>query len=76
MFVRTKLEIERYTQGARVCWFACVVFMAFGPLARLELREDNGQLLEAMISSERVQHLNLVVGDVLVVKATSFACVC
>ncbi|MBR7784433.1 TOBE-like domain-containing protein, partial [Undibacterium luofuense] len=40
-----------------------------GPLAQLELeRDDNGDLVEAMISSERYQSLNLKVGEALVLR--------
>jgi len=42
---------------------------SIGPLAQLELqREDNDDLIEAMISSERYQALRLKTGDALLVK--------
>ncbi|WMW79942.1 sulfate ABC transporter ATP-binding protein [Undibacterium cyanobacteriorum] len=64
-----ELEIERFQHGVSGLVVRLRRLHGIGPLAQLELvREDNGQLVEAMISSERVQHLNLQVGDVLVVK--------
>ncbi|MDO9193330.1 MAG: TOBE-like domain-containing protein, partial [Undibacterium sp.] len=42
---------------------------SIGPLAQLDLvRDDNGELVDAMISSERYALLNLQVGETLVVK--------
>jgi sulfate transport system ATP-binding protein len=42
---------------------------AIGPLAQLELeREDNAQLIEAVISTERYNHLALKDGETLVVR--------
>jgi sulfate transport system ATP-binding protein len=42
---------------------------SIGPLAQLEMeRDDNGDLVEAMISSERYLQLQLKVGESLVVK--------
>lgn len=42
---------------------------SIGPLAQLELqREDNGDLIEVMISTERYQALQIKTGDALLVK--------
>ena len=64
-----ELEIDRYTAGAEGLPVKLRRVHGIGPLAQLELvREDNGQLIEAMISTERAVHLNLQVGETLVVK--------
>jgi sulfate transport system ATP-binding protein len=64
-----ELEIDRYTTDAKGLVVKLRRVHGIGPLAQLELvREDNGQIVEAMISSERAVHLNLQVGEALVVK--------
>lgn len=75
-FVRPhELEVERATPNTLANAPAGLIVKLkrvhnIGPLAQLELeRQDNGALIEAMISNERYQALNAVLGDVLVVKA-------
>ncbi|MBC3862859.1 sulfate ABC transporter ATP-binding protein [Undibacterium jejuense] len=64
-----EFEIDRYSPGAEGLIAQLRRIHSIGPLAQLELeREDNGDVLEVMISSERYQQLKLKVGEVLVVK--------
>jgi sulfate transport system ATP-binding protein len=64
-----ELEIERYSPGAEGLPVQLRRVHSIGPLAQLELeREDNEELLEAMIPSERYQQLKLKVGESLLVK--------
>ena len=64
-----ELDIDRYAAGATGLLVKLRRLHGIGPLAQLELvREDNGQIVEAMISTERAVHLNLQVGEALVVK--------
>ena len=64
-----EFDIDRYSPGADGLIAQLRRIHSIGPLAQLELeREDNGDVLEVMISSERYQNLKLKVGEVLVVK--------
>ena len=64
-----ELDIERYSPGAEGLLVQLRRVHSIGPLAQLELeRDDNGELVEAMISSERYAQLRLKVGEALVVK--------
>src|SRR5450830_267491 len=64
-----EFEVDRYSPGAEGIVVKLSRAHAIGPLAQLELeREDNGDVLEVMISTERYQYLKLKVGEVLVVK--------
>ena len=64
-----ELQIDRYSQGAEGLVVKLSRVHSIGPLAQLELvRDDNGELVEAMISSERYAHMDLKVGEVLLVK--------
>jgi sulfate transport system ATP-binding protein len=67
-----EFEVEPYLPGASQQHGLLVQLRrvhSIGPLAQLELqREDNGDLIEAMISSERYQALRLKTGDALLVK--------
>lgn len=64
-----ELEIDRYSpEGAGLAVQLRRVH-AIGPLAQLELtRNDNGELVEALISSDRFNDLSLKVGDTLLAK--------
>ncbi|MET3116593.1 sulfate transport system ATP-binding protein [Undibacterium sp. GrIS 1.8] len=69
-----ELEIDRYSPGADGLVVQLRRVHSIGPLAQLELeRDDNGDLLEAMISSERYNQLKLKVGEILVVKPRRLA---
>jgi len=64
-----EFEVDRYSPGAEGLIAQLRRIHSIGPLAQLELeREDNGDVLEVMISTERYQYLKLKVGEVLVVK--------
>ncbi|WDZ94758.1 sulfate ABC transporter ATP-binding protein [Herbaspirillum sp. WKF16] len=69
-FVRPHdLEVERYSPGAEGIVVQLKRSHAIGPLAQLELeRDDNAQLIEAVISNERFSQLDLKSGETLVVK--------
>ncbi|MFZ6814823.1 sulfate/molybdate ABC transporter ATP-binding protein [Undibacterium sp. Rencai35W] len=68
------LEIDRYSPGAEGLMVQLRRVHSIGPLAQLELeRDDNGDLIEAMISSERYHQLKLKVGEALVVKPRRLA---
>ena len=63
------LEVERYTTGAEGIIVQLRRAHAIGPLAQLELeRDDNGELIEAVISNERYGQLQLKDGETLVVR--------
>ncbi|MFZ6776713.1 sulfate/molybdate ABC transporter ATP-binding protein [Undibacterium sp. Ji83W] len=64
-----ELEIDRYSPGATGLNVQLRRVHSIGPLAQLELeRDDNGELVEAMISTERYEQLKLKVGEALVVR--------
>ncbi|MFZ6645888.1 sulfate/molybdate ABC transporter ATP-binding protein [Undibacterium sp. TJN25] len=64
-----ELEVDRYSPGAEGLVVQLKRVHSIGPLAQLELeRDDNAGLIEAMISSERYAHLQLKVGEALVVR--------
>jgi sulfate/thiosulfate transport system ATP-binding protein len=64
-----EIEIDRYTPGAEGIVVQLRRIHAIGPLAQLELeRDDNAELIEAVISSERFAQLNLKDGETLVVR--------
>jgi sulfate transport system ATP-binding protein len=69
-FVRPHdIEIDRYTPDAEGIVVKLKRSHAIGPLAQLELeRDDNAELIEAVISNERYGQLGLKEGDVLVVR--------
>jgi sulfate transport system ATP-binding protein len=69
-FVRPhELEIDRYAPGAEGFVVQLRRAHAIGPLAQLELeRDDNAELIEAVISSERFVQLKLKEGETLVVR--------
>lgn len=63
------LEVDRYTSGAEGIVVQLRRAHAIGPLAQLELeRDDNGELIEAVISNERFGLLKLKEGETLVVR--------
>ena len=63
------LEVDRYTTGAEGVVVQLRRTHAIGPLAQLELtRDDNDEVIEAVISSERFQQLKLKDGETLVVR--------
>tara|TARA_R110001599_G_scaffold171353_1_gene362214 strand:+ start:214269 stop:215345 length:1077 start_codon:yes stop_codon:yes gene_type:complete len=66
------LDVERYTAGSAVAAGMVVKLQrshSIGPLAQLELaREDNGELIEAVIPNERFAQLQLKDGDTLIVR--------
>ena len=69
-FVRPHdMEIDRYAPGADGIVVQLRRSHAIGPLAQLELeRDDNAELIEALISSERFAQLQLKDGEMLVVR--------
>jgi sulfate transport system ATP-binding protein len=69
-FVRPHdLEVERYQQGVHGIVAKLVRVHAIGPLAQLELeRDDNQQLIEAVISTDRYAQLELKEGDIVAVR--------
>ena len=63
------LEVDRYTTGAEGIVVQLRRAHAIGPLAQLELeRDDNGELIEAVISNERFGQLKLKEGETLIVR--------
>ncbi|MCX7217613.1 MAG: sulfate ABC transporter ATP-binding protein, partial [Burkholderiales bacterium] len=63
-----ELDVARYTPGAEGLAVRLGRVHSIGPLAQLELvRDDNGALVEALISSERFAQLGLKVGENLLV---------
>jgi len=63
------LEVERYVPGASGIVAQLRRAHAIGPLAQLELeRDDNAELIDAVISNERFAQLNLRDGETLVVR--------
>ncbi|QRX81884.1 sulfate/molybdate ABC transporter ATP-binding protein [Glaciimonas sp. PAMC28666] len=63
------LDIDRYTAGAEGIVVQLKRAHAIGPLAQLELeRDDNAELIEAVISAERFRRLDLKEGETLVVR--------
>lgn len=63
-----ELDIARYVAGAEGLPVRLGRVHSIGPLAQLELiRDDNGALVEALISSERFAQLGLKVGENLLV---------
>lgn len=69
-FVRPhEFEVDRYSPGAQGLHAQLRRVHSIGPLAQLELeREDDGSIVEAMISSERYQSLALKVGETLILR--------
>ena len=64
-----EFEIDRYAPGVEGLVVQLRRVHSIGPLAQLEMeRDDNGDLVEAMISSERYLQLQLKVGEALVVR--------
>ena len=64
-----EFEIDRYSSNAIGLKVQLRRVHSIGPLAQLELeRDDNGELVEAIISSERYLQLNLNIGETLVAK--------
>lgn len=63
------LDVERYAPGAQGIVVQLRRAHAIGPLAQLELeRDDNAELIEAVIPNERFAQLGLKNGDTLVVR--------
>ena len=63
------IEVARHSADAKGIVAKLKRAHAIGPLAQLELeRADNAQLIEAVISSERYEHLRLQEGETLVVQ--------
>jgi sulfate transport system ATP-binding protein len=63
------LEVDRYVAGGEGIAVHLRRAHAIGPLAQLELeREDNNELIEALIPNERFVQLNLKEGDMLLVQ--------
>ena len=69
-FVRPHdLDVERYAPGAEGIVVQLRRAHAIGPLAQLELeRDDNAELIEAVIPNERFAQLGLKNGETLVVR--------
>jgi sulfate transport system ATP-binding protein len=69
-FVRPHdLDVEHYAPGVHGIAAKLVRVHAIGPLAQLEMeRGDNGQLIEALISVERLAQLQLKEGETLAVR--------
>ena len=69
-FVRPhELDVDRYSPGAAGIVVQLRRAHAIGPLAQLDLeRDDNGQMIEAVIPNERFVALGLREGETLVVK--------
>jgi sulfate transport system ATP-binding protein len=64
-----EIDIERYSPGEKGIVVHLRRAHAIGPLAQLELeREDNEQIIEALIPSERFIQLNLKEGEMLLAK--------
>jgi sulfate transport system ATP-binding protein len=67
------IEIDRFTTDAIGIVVKLQHAHAIGPLAQLELaRDDNGELIEAVIPNERFVQLNLKVGETLIVRPKRF----
>jgi len=63
------LEVDRYSPGATGIVAQLRRSHAIGPLAQLELeRDDNAEIIEAVISNERFAQLNLKDGETLIVR--------
>jgi sulfate/thiosulfate transport system ATP-binding protein len=63
------LEIDRYAPGVEGIVVQLRRSHAIGPLAQLELeRDDNAEMIEAVMSSDRFAQLNLKDGETLVVR--------
>jgi sulfate transport system ATP-binding protein len=63
------MDIERFTTGAEGIVVQLKRAHAIGPLAQLELeRDDNAELIEAVMSNERFAALQLKQGETLVVR--------
>ncbi len=63
------IEVDRYTAGAEGIVVQLKRSHAIGPLAQLELeRDDNGELIEAVISNEQFSQLNPQDGESLIVR--------
>lgn len=63
------IEIERFATGAEGIVVQLKRVHAIGPLAQLELeRDDNAELIEAVMSNERFGALRLKEGETLVVR--------
>ncbi|NMM29440.1 MAG: sulfate ABC transporter ATP-binding protein [Glaciimonas sp.] len=63
------LEVDRYTTGAQGIVVQLKRAHAIGPLAQLELeRDDNAEIIEAVISNERFAQLKLKDGETLIVR--------
>ena len=63
------IEIDRYAPGAEGIVVQLRRAHAIGPLAQLELaRDDNAELIEAVISNERFTQLGLKEGETLLVR--------
>jgi len=61
--------VERYSPGAEGIVVQLRRSHAIGPLAQLELeRDDNAELIEAVIPNERFAQLGLKNGETLVVR--------
>jgi sulfate transport system ATP-binding protein len=69
-FVRPHdIEVDRYSPGAQGIVVQLRRVHAIGPLAQLELeREDNAEMIEAVISNDRYTQLRLKEGETLVVR--------
>ncbi|TFW10213.1 sulfate ABC transporter ATP-binding protein [Oxalobacteraceae bacterium OM1] len=69
-FVRPHdIEIERYSADAEGIVAKLRRAHAIGPLAQLELeRADNSELIEAVISTDRFEHLRLQEGETVIVR--------
>jgi sulfate transport system ATP-binding protein len=64
-----EFEIDRYAPGAQGIVVQLRRAHAIGPLAQLELeRDDNAEMIEAVISNERYAQLRLKEGETLVVR--------
>ena len=63
------IEIDRYTPGAQGIPAQLLHAHAIGPLAQLELeRDDNKELIEAVISNEQFARLQLKTGERLLLR--------
>jgi sulfate transport system ATP-binding protein len=69
-FVRPhEIEVDRYATGAEGIVVQLRRAHAIGPLAQLELeRDDNAEMIEAVITSERFAQLKLQDGETLVIR--------
>lgn len=63
------IDIDRYTAGAKGLVVRLERIHAVGPMAQLELtRSDNGELIDAVISQERLRQLQLKENEPLVIQ--------